>query len=214
MDEPQQSAQSQTVVHETKIVLADGTALGVFGLAMITFVAASNKLGWTTGTAYLLPWAVVLGSIAQIWAAAIDFKKNNYFGAIVLGAFGLFWIAVALHWAIANGFLGTVPANADPRQFGYACLGFFIFSVFFTIATLEVNKVFFVILALANVLLLSLGLAILGVAPSLFNGLAAWSELSIALLGFYAAGAIFLNSFFGRTLLPLGKPFGIIRKGA
>jgi hypothetical protein len=24
---------------------------------------------------------------------------------------------------------------------------------------------------------------------------------------------VFLNSYFGRTLLPLGKPFGFIRKG-
>ena len=43
--------------------------------------------------------------------------------------------------------------------------------------------------------------------------LAAWSELLISLLGFYAAGAIFLNSYFGRVLVPLGAPFGFIRKG-
>ena len=43
--------------------------------------------------------------------------------------------------------------------------------------------------------------------------LAAYSELAISLLGFYCAGAVFLNSYFGRTLLPLGKPFGFIRKG-
>lgn len=207
-------SQPQTVTHETKIVLADGTALGVFGLAMITFVAASNKMGWTSGTAYLLPWAVVLGSAAQLWGAAIDFKKNNYFGSIVLGAFGLFWIAVSLHWAIANGFLGTVPENADPRQFGYACLGYFVFSVFFTIATIEVNKVFLAILIFVNILLLSLGLSTLGIAPSVLSGAAAWSELIVSILGFYASGAIFLNSFYGRTLLPLGKPLGIIRKGA
>lgn len=28
-----------------------------------------------------------------------------------------------------------------------------------------------------------------------------------------AAGAIFLNSYFGRVLVPLGAPFGFIRKG-
>jgi hypothetical protein len=44
--------------------------------------------------------------------------------------------------------------------------------------------------------------------------LSAWSELLISLLAFYAAGAVFLNSYFGRTLLPLGKPTGWIRKGS
>lgn len=207
-------SQQQNATQEVKVVSADGTALGVFGLALITFVAASQKMGWTTGSVYLIPWALFLGSIAQIWASTIDFKKNSYFGAIVLGTFGLFWMAVALHWAIQNGWFGAVPANADPRQFGFACLGFFIFSLFITVTAFEANKVFAVILVLINVLLLSLGLSILGINAELFHTLAAWSELLISLLGFYAAGSIFINSFFGRTLLPLGKPFGFIRKGA
>jgi len=204
----------QPVVTETKIVMSDPTALGVFGLAMVTFVAASQKLGWTSGSAYIIPWAMFLGSAAQIWASTIDFKKNNYFGAIVLGAYGLFWMAVSMHWAIGQGWFGTVdPAKADPTQLAFACFGYFIFSIFIMIASFEANKVFAAILVLINVLLPSLGLAILKVSPEIFAPAAAWSELGIALLGFYAAGAIFLNNFFGRTVLSLGKPFGWIRKG-
>ena len=71
---------------ETRIAMSDPTTLGVFGLFMVTFVAASQKMGWTSGVAYLIPWALFLGSIAQVWASFVDFKKNNYFGAIVLGA--------------------------------------------------------------------------------------------------------------------------------
>lgn len=206
--------QQQPQVTETKIVMCDPTALGVFGLATVTFVAASAKLGWTSGVAYLIPWALFLGSIAQIWASTIDFKKNNYFGAIVLGAYGLFWIAVALHWAISLGWLGELdPAKVDPRQFAFACIAYFIFSLFVMVAAFEANKVFAAILVLINVLLPSLALAMLGVAPAFFSAAAAWSELAIGLLGFYAAGAIFLNSYFGRILLPLGAPLGLIRKG-
>ena len=62
-------------------------------------------------------------------------------------------------------------------------------------------------------LLPSLGFSILGINHELFSLLAAWSELLISLFGFYAAGAIFLNSYFGRVLVPLGAPFGFIRKG-
>lgn len=202
-----------TPVTETKIIMSDPTALGVFGLSMVTFVAASAKMGWTTGVAYLIPWALFLGSIAQIWASSIDFKKNNYFGAIVLGAYGLFWIAVAMHWAMSLGLLGNIGDKADPRQLGVACIGYFIFSLFIMVAALEANKVFFAILVLINVLLPSLALSIFGINAPLFGALAAYSELGIALLGFYCAGAVFLNSFFGRALLPLGKPFGLIRKG-
>lgn len=200
-------------VTETKIIMSDPTALGVFGLAMVTFVAASAKMGWTSGTAYIIPWALFLGSIAQIWASTIDFKKNNYFGAIVLGAYGLFWIAVAMHWAMTLGWLGAVGDKADPKQFGFACLGYFVFSLFIMVAAFEANKVFAAILVLINILLPSLALSIFGINAPLFSALAAYSELGISLLGFYCAGAVFLNSYFGRTLLPLGKPFGFIRKG-
>ncbi len=199
---------------ETKPIIADPTALGVFGLAMVTFVAASQKMGWTSGTSFIIPWALVLGSAAQIWASTVDFKKNNYFGAIALGIYGLFWAAVAMHWAIAQGWLGTVDVKADPRQLAFACFGYTFFSLFIMVAAFEVNKVFAAILVLINVLLPSLGLSILGVNVGLFSGLAAWSELCISLLGFYGAGAIFLNNYFGRVLLPLGAPCGFIRKGA
>jgi len=204
---------AQTPVTETKIILSDPTALGVFGLSMVTFVAASQKMGWTSGSVYLIPWALFLGSIAQVWASTIDFKKNNYFGAIVLGAYGLFWIAVAMHWAISLGWLGAVGDKADPRQLGVACVGYFIFSLFIMVAAFEANKVFAGILLLINVLLPSLALTIFGINAPFFSMVAAYSELAISLLGFYCAGAVFLNSYFGRTLLPLGKPFGFIRKG-
>ncbi|MBP8265257.1 MAG: acetate uptake transporter [Zoogloea sp.] len=205
---------SSPPVTETKIIMSDPTALGVFGLSMVTFVAASQKMGWTTGATYLIPWALLLGSIAQIWASTIDFKKNNYFGSIVLGAYGLFWAAVAMHWAISQGWFGPLdPAKADPRQLAYACIGYFFFSLFIMVAAFEVNKMFALMLVLINILLPSLALSILGINPPLFSTLAAWSELLISLIGFYTAGALFLNSYFGRPLIPLGKPFGFIRKG-
>jgi hypothetical protein len=82
------------------------------------------------------------------------------------------------------------------------------------IAAFEANKVFAAILVLINVLLPSLALSILGINAPLFSALAAYSELGISLLGFYAAGAVFLNSFFGRVILPMGAPLGFITKGS
>lgn len=201
-------------VTETKIIMSDPTALGVFGLSLVTFVAASQKMGWTNGVAYIVPWALFLGSVAQIWASTIDFKKNNYFGAIVLGAYGLFWVAVAMHWAMSLGWFGAIDAaKNDPRQIAFGFIGYLIFSLFIMIAAFEANKVFAAILVLINVLLASLALSVLGIQPDLCKIMAAYSEFAISLLGFYAAGAVFLNSYFGRTLLPLGKPLGLIRKG-
>lgn len=203
-------------VTETRIVMSDPTALGVFGLSMVTFVAASQKLGWSDGATYVIPWALFLGSIAQVWASSIDFRKNNYFGAIVLAAYGLFWLAVSMHWAISLGWLGPVDPAANAKPLAFACIGYTIFSLFIMVAAFEANKVFAAILVLINVLLPALAVSLLMKGTAIGSGahhVAAWSELSISLLGFYAAGAVFLNSYFGRVLLPLGKPLGWIRKG-
>ncbi|MFB9990031.1 acetate uptake transporter [Bacillus benzoevorans] len=196
-----------------KIVMSDATALGIFGLAMVTLVASSQKLGWTEGTAYIIPWAIILGSLAQIWASLVDFKNNNYFGAIALGVYGLFWSGVAFHWAIGLGWFGDLGPVSDPRQLAFAFLGYLIFSLFITVAAMEVNKVLFAILLLIDVLFISLALATFDINHDLFAKIGAYSEFAIALLGFYACGAIFLNGFFGRTILSLGKPLGIIKKG-
>ena len=47
-----------------------------------------------------------------------------------------------------------------------------------------------------------------------FAQIAGWSEFAIALIGFYASGAIFFKNFYGREILPLGKPWNIIKKTA
>ncbi len=207
------STQNSSSFTETRMMLSDPTALGVFGLSLTTFVASSAKMGWTSGSSFIIPWAICLGSAAQIWAASVDFKKNNYFGAIVLGAYGLFWAAVAIHWAITLGWFGPVGESADPRQFAFACFAYLFFSLFVMVAAFEANKAFAAILVLINVLLFSLGMASLGIAKEVFNPLAAWSEFLISMIGFYAAGAIFLNNYFGRVVLPLGAPLGLIHKG-
>lgn len=198
-------------VTEMRIAMADPTALGVFGLAMVTLVAASQKLGWTADTSYVIPWAIFLGAGAQLWASTVDFRKGNYFGATVLGAYGLFWMGVAMHWAMANGWIGQV-GQGDPKAIGFAFIGYLVFSLFITIASFETNRVFAAILVLIDVLFVGLIMATFGIDKPTASAIAALSELAISVLGFYASGAIFLNQFYGRTVLPLGKPLGLIRK--
>jgi len=85
---------------------ADPSALGLFGLAVVTLVASSQKLGLTTGLSYLIPWVIFLGAIAQIVAGLLDYKKLNIFGATAFLAYGLFWLAMAGSWLINLGVFG------------------------------------------------------------------------------------------------------------
>lgn len=189
-----------------RIEVADPAPLGLTGLAMVTFVAASQKLGWTEGLSLLIPWAIFLGGIAQLMACVYDFKHNNLFGATAFGLYGLFWVSVAASWMIKLGVFGTtLAAGFDARQLGVVFLGYMIISLFLMVASFKTNKALIAIMVLINVLLLGLAMDAFGMG-GYWHTIAAWSELTISLLGFYAAGASLLNKMYGRTILPLGSP--------
>ena len=197
---------------KVKIVVANPSAIGLFGLAMVTLVASSQKLGLTSGVSLVIPWAIFLGAAAQLVACINDFKHNNHFGATAFGAYAFFWFAMAMSWMIQNGVFGeTLAAAADPKQFGFAFLGYLIFTLFMTIGAMETNKVLFFIFVLIDFLFLGLAFSNLGIAEHAMHSLAAYSELLIAIFSFYGCGANVLNNHFGKTFLPVGKPFGIFK---
>lgn len=68
--------------------VANPSPLGLLGLAMVTLVASTQKLGITDGTLYIIPWALFLGAAAQFVAGLYDFKHNNTFGATAFCAYG------------------------------------------------------------------------------------------------------------------------------
>jgi succinate-acetate transporter protein len=196
-----------------KIVVADPSAIGLFGLAMVTLVASTQKLGITTGLSFVIPWAFFLGGIAQLYASIQDSKHNNVFGATAFGAYGLFWLGVGTSWLIQLGVFGKALASTvDPKQLGVAFVGYLIFSIFMTIGAMETHKVLFTIFVLIDVLFIGLALTTFGVAPEITHNIAAFSELLIALLSFYGAAAAVLNPHFGKVVLPVGKPFGIFKQ--
>jgi succinate-acetate transporter protein len=188
-----------------KVEVADPTVLGLFGLALVTLVASSQKLGLTEGLSFVIPWALFLGGIAQIIAGIFDFKHNNLFGATAFSAYGLFWIAVCMAWLTKLGFFGeTLQSTADGKQLGVAFFGYLLLSIPLTISALKMSVVMFVLMMDICLLFLSLGLDALGLGEN-WHTVAAYSELTISLLTFYALSSKYLNSFFKKTILPVGK---------
>ncbi|MCM3031548.1 MULTISPECIES: acetate uptake transporter [unclassified Niallia] len=197
---------------QVKMVTADPSALGLFGLAMVTLVASSQKLGLTEGLSFILPWAFFLGGLAQLIAALLDAKHNNIFGTTAFAAFGLFWFGVGFSWLIQLGAFGEVLAqNVDPKQLGFAFIGYLIFSLFMTIGAMETHKVLFFIFVFIDILFIGLSLSSFDVMYEVTHMIAGVAELCIALLSFYGCGAIVLNTHFGKTVLPIGKPFGVFK---
>lgn len=202
---------SQTT--NVKVKNCDPSALGLFGLAMVTLVASSSKLGLTSGVSLVIPWAVFLGGFAQLFACINDSKRENIFGTTAFGGYAFFWFGVAASWMIQNGVFGeALAASADGKQFGFVFIGYLIFSVFMTIGSMETNKVLFIIFVLIDFLFIGLSLSTFGIAKEAAHSLAAYSEFLISMVSFYGSAAVVLNAHFGRVFLPVGKPFGIFKK--
>lgn len=197
---------------KVKVVTADPSALGLFGLAIITLVASSQKLGLTSGVSFVIPWAIFLGASAQLMASINDFKHNNTFGATAFGAYAFFWYAVGFTWLIQNGVFGeALAASFDTKQLAFAYLGYLIFTLFMTIGAMETHKVLFTIFVLIDFLFLGLSLSTFGIMEHAMHMVAAYAELLIAIVSFYGCGAAVLNTHFGKVFLPVGKPFGIFK---
>lgn len=190
-----------------KVEVADPTTLGLFGLAIVTLVASSQKLGLTEGLGLVLPWALFLGGFGQLIAAMFDFKHNNLFGSTAFSAYGLFWIGMGMSWLIKLGCLGeTLASAADGRQLGFVFAGYFILSFILTISSLKMSKAMFLLMSLIVVLFLGLSLDAFG-CGEVWHSVAAYSELAISLTTFYVLSSKYLNSYFGKNIVPVGSAF-------
>ncbi len=195
-----------------QIVTADPSGIGLFGLAIVTLVASSQKLGLTEGLSFVIPWAIFLGALAQLFAAVQDAKHNNTFGMTAFGAYGFFWLGAACSWLMKLGAFGPMlSADIDGKQLGFAFLGYLIFTLFMTIGAMETHKILFAIFVLIDILFLGLTMDAFGIAPHVFHAIAAYAEMGIAIVSLYGCGASVLNVHFGYRFLPLGKPFGIFK---
>lgn len=203
----------QGEIKQIQEVVANPSALGLLGLAMVTLVASTQKLGITGGethsVAFVIPWAIFLGALAQFIAGAYDFKHNNTFGATAFMGYGFFWFAVAMSWMMKLGMFGQAAATAaDPKQLGFAFLGYFIFTMYMTVGAMSTSKVLFTIFALIDLLFLGLFMSTLGWGGEAWHELAAYAELGIAIVSFYGSAANVLNAHCGTVVLPIGKGFG------
>ncbi len=203
---------SVNATQKTKLVLANPTGLGLFGLAICTLVASSQKLGITTGLSFVIVYAIFLGATAQLLASVFDFLHDNIWGATVFGAFAFFWYSVATCWMMKMGVFGPALAAAtDGAQIGFAFLGYAIFALFMTIGAVEVNKLILIDMIAIDILLIALTLNAFGIAAHATHVIGAYAELVTALLSLYGCCAVVLNTHFGRPFLPMGKPLGIFK---
>ena len=198
-----------TDVNVKVLPVADPAALGLIGLAVAALILGAVDLQLVASVpskSLMIPWILFFGATAQLIAGAIEFKRNNIFGATVFSVYAMTMYSIALTLVINNS-SALNPGNMS--HYAYGLVGILIFSLIATVASLMTNKVLFAIL-------IAVDLAVALLIPHYLFEMSAQPAgvflILTSVLSFYAAAAIILNTMAGKTVLPLGKPLWIPKK--
>lgn len=199
--------------------VAAPSILGLFGLAGATFMVAANLAGWYVNPGTLLvlfPFALIFGGIAQFLAGMWGFRARDGVATAMHGLWGSFWIAFGVYmFLVVSGTFGPAAlpsilpgsaATARPVQLGFGWWFIIIAAITWVgaLAALATNLGFSLTLAV-----LAAGSTILAIdwtvpfGPGLQQA-AGDVLVAAAVIAFYTATALMLESTFQRQILPVG----------
>ncbi len=191
---------SEVDVKKLPVFAAEPAPLGLIGLAVAALVLGLHDIEWAAGgdKSLMIPWTLFLGATAQLIAGIVDFRRNNIFGATPFTPYSLLWYAVSFTLFITI----FTDAGVNLRHYAFGLIGFLIFSIILTFASLMTNKTLFAILIFIDLAILALVLHVLYETSAKPVGI---SLLCVSAFSFYGAAAALLNTMANKTILPLGK---------
>jgi len=179
---------------------ANPGALGLGGFAMTTFLlnVVNSGLISKDNLGMVLPVGIFYGGLAQFCAGMWEFRRGDTFGATCFTSFGAFWMGVALMIILEN--IGVI--SAVPRE-GLAVLfiAWGIFTAYATIASLKVNKA---VTSIFVTLVILFFLLAAGEWNATVHKIAGYEGILCALIAWYTAAGVLINTLFGREVVPLG----------
>jgi succinate-acetate transporter protein/CBS domain-containing protein len=186
--------------------IAAPSILGLYGFAGATFMVATHMAGWygapATTPILLAPFAAFFGGLAQFLAGMWAYRARDGLATAMHGMWGAFWMAYGLLFALAAFHVVTIPTAAFP-ELAYWFIVLAAITWVGGFAALAANGVLTAVLGF-----LALGSTLAAIGFGFGNGgvttLAGWSFIISAVLAFYFASGLMLESSYRRIILPLG----------
>jgi hypothetical protein len=180
--------------------VAEPAPLGLLGLAVAAVVLMSADMGFSEAKpSLMLPWTLMLGATAQLIAGIMDFQRKNVFGATVFTGFSLLWYGLSATWIII--LWGGV--STDPTHLTFAFIGYLVFGLYCTVASLGTNKILFIIMVFID---LAVGLLVAKEWYTFDANYTGAMLLCVAVFSFYGSFAVLINQMAKRTVFPMGAP--------
>ncbi len=186
--------------------VAAPSILGLYGFAGATFIVASNLAGWWgngTSAEYLFPFAAFFGGAAQLLAGMWAYRARDGLATAMHGTWGAFWLGYGLLFLLVATHVLTVPTGA------FVALGYW-FIVLAAITWAGAAAALYESVGLTAVLsLLAAGSTFAAIGYTLGESwattTAGWLFVCSAIVAWYVATAMMLQSVRGKTVLPVGK---------
>jgi uncharacterized protein len=186
--------------------VAAPSILGLYGFAGATFMVASNLAGWWgngTSAVYLFPFAAFFGGMAQFLAGMWAYRARDGLATAMHGTWGSFWLGYGLLFLLVATHALTVPTGA------FVALGYW-FIVLAAVTWAGAAAAFYESAGLTGVLtLLAAGSTFAAIGYTLGESwaltTAGWLFVFSAIVAWYVATAMMLQSVRGEAVLPLGK---------
>lgn len=186
-------------------LVADPAPLGLGGFAATTFLLSLVNAGVLPKETepVVFPLALLYGGIAQIFAGLWEFRNSrNTFGATAFTTYGAFWLTF---YFLVTVWLKDIPEDKHPEAVGTYLLAWTIFTFYMWIGSLKLNgvltSVFTFLLATFAVLTVGAYTSTTGITK-----IGGWLGVVTALLAWYLAAAIVVNTTHKREVLPVWPP--------
>jgi hypothetical protein len=198
----------QPQAHISLQPIAPPSILGLYGFAGATFMVATHMAHWF-GTAQtnmvLWPFAAFFGGLAQFLAGMWSYRARDGVATAMHGMWGAFWMAYGTLMVLVSAGKVIIPANGA----AFPALGFwFIVLAAITWAgTVAASADSSVVSSVLG--FLAAGSTIAAIAELVgvegLRILAGYLFIISAIIAWYAATALMVNSAFGRVVTGLGK---------
>lgn len=190
-------------VHSAQI--GDATPMGLFGFAVGTLLIGFVMVGFTpySGMPAVIPALFIFAGVGQFVAGLFAFAKGNAFAGSVMSSYGANNVLVSTFiWMQNGGLIG----NGHPENYllGVELCCFAYISFAFTMAATKLNWTYAAITAALIPGYALPGIRYFGYSASLGH-IGGGFLILAAVLAFYAATALVVNSTHERQVFALGR---------
>jgi succinate-acetate transporter protein len=188
-----------------QVQLGEPAPMGLFGFAVGTLIVGFVLSGLTPYTSLpaVIPSLLIFAGLGQFIAGLFSLAKGNTFAATTMCSFGANNVLVsAFIWMQSAGLIPNSHDAAFLLGVGLCCFGYI--SLALMVAAMRLNMAFVLTLAA-----LIPGYALTGIryfgAPLVIGHIGGGFLLLAALLAFYTAAALVINSTHERKVIALGS---------